>query len=100
YFLSRPRRFGKSLFLDTLAELFAGREHLFRGLHIHPHWDWSQRFPVIRLSFGAGIVRTRAELDQRIRTLLRRNAQDLDIACPDPDDSIDCFAELIRGAAE
>ncbi|ENO88257.1 AAA family ATPase [Thauera linaloolentis] len=33
YFLSRPRRFGKSLFIDTLAELFAGREALFRGLH-------------------------------------------------------------------
>ena len=32
YFLSRPRRFGKSLFLDTLAEPFAGNESLFRGL--------------------------------------------------------------------
>jgi hypothetical protein len=31
YFLSRPRRFGKSLFLDTLAELFEGNEALFRG---------------------------------------------------------------------
>jgi hypothetical protein len=35
YFLSRPRRFGKSLFLDTLAEVFAGSEALFRGLYIH-----------------------------------------------------------------
>lgn len=35
YFLSRPRRFGKSLFLDTLAELFAGSEPLFRGLQVH-----------------------------------------------------------------
>ena len=34
YFLYRPRRFGKSLFLDTLAELFAGNEPLFRGLEI------------------------------------------------------------------
>jgi hypothetical protein len=32
YFLSRPRRFGKSLFLDTLKELFEGNEPLFRGL--------------------------------------------------------------------
>jgi len=39
YFLSRPRRFGKSLLVDTLAELFAGNEPLFRGLEIHPHWD-------------------------------------------------------------
>ena len=37
YFLSRPRRFGKSLFLDTLKELFEGNEALFEGLHIHAH---------------------------------------------------------------
>ncbi len=41
YFLSRPRRFGKSLFLDTLKELFEGNESLFRGLYIHDRWDWT-----------------------------------------------------------
>ena len=54
YFLSRPRRFGKSLFLDTLKELFEGNESLFEGLHIHGHWDWSIRYPVLRLDFGSG----------------------------------------------
>ena len=54
YFLSRPRRFGKSLFLDTLKELFEGSEELFAGLHIHARHDWSQRHPVVRLSFGGG----------------------------------------------
>ena len=54
YFLSRPRRFGKSLFLDTLKELFEGGEALFAGLHIHDRWDWSVRHPVVRLSFGGG----------------------------------------------
>ena len=54
YFLSRPRRFGKSLFLDTLKELFEGSEALFEGLAIHDHWDWSVRHPVVRLSFGSG----------------------------------------------
>ena len=43
YFLSRPRRFGKSLFIDTLAELFAGNEPLFRELLCHERWDWSVR---------------------------------------------------------
>ena len=52
YFLSRPRRFGKSLLLDTLRSLFEGREELFRGLDIHGHWDWSATHPVVRLSFG------------------------------------------------
>ena len=54
YFLSRPRRFGKSLFLDTLKELFEGNEPLFAGLAIHDRWDWSIRYPVLRLSFGSG----------------------------------------------
>ena len=54
YFLSRPRRFGKSLFLDTLKELFEGSEELFAGLHIHARHDWSERHPVVRLSFGGG----------------------------------------------
>ena len=54
YFLSRPRRFGKSLLLDTLKELFEGNEPLFEGLHIHDHYDWSVRHPVLRLDFGRG----------------------------------------------
>ena len=40
YFLSRPRRFGKSLFLDTLKELFEANEPLFEGLAVHREWDW------------------------------------------------------------
>ena len=57
YFLSRPRRFGKSLLLDTLKELFEGSEELFRGLAIHDQWDWEARHPVVRLSFGSGYYR-------------------------------------------
>ena len=51
YFLSRPRRFGKSLLVDTLRELFEGNESLFRDLAIHDKWDWSAKHPVVRLSF-------------------------------------------------
>ena len=54
YFLSRPRRFGKSLFVDTLKELFEGSEELFRGLAVHDGWEWTTRHPVVRLSFGSG----------------------------------------------
>ncbi len=53
YFLSRPRRFGKSLLLDTIGSLFEGHEELFRGLSIHKHWDWTVSLPVVRLSFDA-----------------------------------------------
>jgi len=53
YFLSRPRRFGKSLLLDTMLELFEGNEQLFKGLHIHGNWNWNIQYPVIRFSFNA-----------------------------------------------
>ena len=77
YFLSRPRRFGKSLLLDTMAELFAGNEALFRGLYCHGQWDWSIKYPVIRISFGAGVLRERAALEQTMAAIFRRNAERL-----------------------
>ena len=79
YFLSRPRRFGKSLFIDTLAELFEGNEPLFRGLHCHDKWDWSVKYPVIRFSFGGGVMESRAGLDRRIDELLQDNEQRLEL---------------------
>jgi hypothetical protein len=95
YFLSRPRRFGKSLFLDTLAELFAANRVLFEGLEAQERWDWSRRLPVIRLSFGGGIVQSRTELEVKIHEQLNLNQQALAITCTES--SIDgCFAELIR----
>ena len=66
YFLSRPRRFGKSLFLDTLKELFEGSETLFDGLHIHDRWDWSVRYPVVRLDFGSGHFREPGHLHKEV----------------------------------
>ncbi|MGE4535214.1 AAA family ATPase [Halomonas sp.] len=67
YFLSRPRRFGKSLLLDTLRCLFKGRKELFEGLYLHDRWDWQQTHPVVRLNFGSEVMRNREELDERIR---------------------------------
>lgn len=66
YFLSRPRRFGKSLFLDTLKELFEGNEKLFEGLAAHSQWDWSVPYPVIRFSFGGGQYKEAGELQKNI----------------------------------
>ncbi len=63
YFLSRPRRFGKSLLLDTLKELHEGNESLFRGLAIHERWDWSVRHPVVRLDFAGGSFRSSEDLE-------------------------------------
>ena len=99
YFLSRPRRFGKSLFVDTLAELFSGNAELFKGLYAEQHWDFGQRHPVVRFSFGGGVIEDRAGLDQRIRTLLHHNQQRLGHCCRDADDIAGCFAELLEAVS-
>lgn len=77
YFLSRPRRFGKSLLLDTFKELFEGNAALFQGLAAETRWDWSKKHPVIRISFGDGVLQSRAELEQRIQAILRTNRERL-----------------------
>jgi len=51
YFLSRPRRFGKSISIATLHELYSGSRELFDGLWIQDKWDWNRKNPVLRLSF-------------------------------------------------
>ena len=66
YFLSRPRRFGKSLLLDTLKELFEGNEPLFTGLHIHDRWTWSDRYPVVHLDFAGGRFEEPAKLHEDV----------------------------------
>ena len=53
YFLSRPRRFRKSLMVSTLSELFQGNQELFSNLWIDDQWDWSQKNPVIHLSLNS-----------------------------------------------
>ena len=99
YFLSRPRRFGKSLFLDTLGEAFAGNRALFDGLYLESHWDWGKTHPVVRISFAEGRLENRAQLDERIVKQLRTNAQRLGVSCDDDSDIVGCFGDLIQRAA-
>ena len=51
YFLSRPRRFGKSLLLSTLKSAFEGKRELFQGLYLYDNWSWEQTHPVVHISF-------------------------------------------------
>lgn len=53
YFISRPRRFGKSLLLSTIKEIFEGSQELFKGLWMEDKWDWSQKHPVIHLKMSS-----------------------------------------------
>ena len=75
YFLARPRRFGKSLFLDTLRQAFLGRRDLFKGLYLEDRWDWSTQYPVIHISFGAGVIKSKEELNETMESLLRKHCQ-------------------------
>lgn len=79
YFLSRPRRFGKSLFLDTLRQAFLGKRELFEGLYLEENWDWSVKYPVIYISFGAGVIRSPEELVETSFYILRRHAEDYEV---------------------
>ncbi len=96
YFLSRPRRFGKSLFLDTLKEAFEGNRDLFRGLYIENNWDWSKKNPVIRIEFGSGQLRIASELDQKITEILNEHANTVSISFKNETIS-GKFRELIIG---
>jgi len=53
YFLSRPRRFGKSLLLSTIKEIYSGSRDLFTGLWIENQWNWAQQHLVIHLKFSS-----------------------------------------------
>lgn len=72
FLLTRPRRFGKSLFLDTLKEFFEGNENLFKDLWIHNRRDSSQDYPVVRLSFGSGQFGTHEGLQSNLQAQLER----------------------------
>ena len=98
YFLSRPRRFGKSLLIDTIAELFAGNQALFAGLHAEAHWDWDVRRPVVRISFGAGVLHSRAALDIKIEDTLHQLQQQFGVVCAQRSIS-GRFAELLQQGA-
>jgi hypothetical protein len=52
-FLSRPRHFGKSLLISTLDALFCGKKELFEGLWIYDRWDWTRKYPVIRIDWNS-----------------------------------------------
>ena len=79
YFLSRPRRFGKSLFLSTIKELFKGNKKLFEGLYIYDKWDWDEKYPVITLNLGGGKFHTANDLETDLMNILNDLAFEFNI---------------------
>ncbi len=96
-FLARPRRFGKSLFLDTLKNIFEGKRELFRGLLIEKLWNWEVKYPVIKISFSGGI-HSRSDLEEDLLHILKSNQERLGLECENTSKAKYLFAELIKKA--
>lgn len=99
YFLSRPRRFGKSLFLDTLKELLEGNEALFQGLAAQDKWDWSVKYPVLRFSFGSKNFNNTIGLQESLHTQLTHLERQFDLK-PQLEDIGGRFADLILNVSQ
>ncbi len=97
YFLSRPRRFGKSLFLDTLRIIFDGEKELFKGLYIYDKYEFV-KYPVLRISFNDGKFTTKEEFNQYLYEMMDKNQRDLGISCPKDFSMSGCFKRLIEEA--
>jgi len=100
YFLSRPRRFGKSLFLDTLKEIFEGNKALFEGLYIEDKWDFEDRYPVIHISLGAGMSVTKERMYDMLRWQMSKEAKRLGVEFEETAMPRDILARLIWSARE
>ncbi|NJN35581.1 MAG: AAA family ATPase [Saprospiraceae bacterium] len=94
YFMSRPRRFGKSLLLSTLKCLFQGRKELFQGLWIEDKWDWSVSHPVLHLSFISANT-LELGIEKGIHKMLEGEAKKNQITLKETSNGL-CFQELIH----
>ena len=97
YFLSRPRRFGKSLTLSTLKAVFEGKKELFKGLAIYDKpYDWKP-YPVIHLSFGDynPTNNTQDKLNVYLLGKVMSVAEQLSVHLPKISDPSAAFGKLI-----
>ena len=101
FFLSRPRRFGKSLLISTLKYLFEGRRDLFKGLAIDSLvWDWNTTYPVLHLDMNLCAANTLEEVKSSVMSLLESEARRLNITLPDGKSEKDTFAYMCEMLAE
>ncbi len=98
FFLSRPRRFGKSLLLSTIKSIYLGRKDLFKGLWIENKWDWEQVHPVIHLGFSSMGYRE-IGLEAAISRRIQEQARDLNIRLT-VEGASGLFYELIQKTAK
>jgi len=99
YFMSRPRRFGKSLTVSTLKAIFQGRDDLFKGLAIaNKDYDW-KKHPVIHLDLNGWNFTSLEKVKNSLRRLVQEAAEDHDIRL-DSSESTEMFRELVRALSK
>ncbi len=94
YFLSRPRRFGKSLTINTLKELFYGNKKLFEGLYIYNKWNFEEH-PVILFDFNGIKHNTPENFLLALQKNLLEQAEEYEVSV-DVEDIVAGFKYLIR----
>ncbi|CDK31001.1 AAA family ATPase [Candidatus Babela massiliensis] len=100
YFLSRPRRFGKSLLVSTLKELFSGNKKLFKDLWIYnSDYEW-QEYPVIHLDFSQIPHLTAQELRKNINNELNIIATNYNLNLKYNDTPESSLKELIENLSK
>ena len=100
YFLSRPRRFGKSLSVSILKNIFKGNKELFKGLKIFDMpYDWKP-YPVINLNISQSPCESAEILNRGLCALVRYNSKEIGIELSDETHSGLLFKELIDKAKE
>jgi hypothetical protein len=99
YFLSRPRRFGRTLLLSTIQELFSGHKELFKGLAAYDRWDFPTH-PVIHMNLALGVVRNGEDLHHRLEWVIEDNAQRLGVEVPESPNVSSRFSALIASTKE
>jgi len=94
-FLSRPRRFGKSLFLTTLQAIFEGKKELFKGLYIYDKYDF-EPYPVIRIHWGGNFT-SEFNFQSEVQSTLNWNAEYLGVTLDKTLSLSAQFDSLIKG---
>jgi hypothetical protein len=75
FFLSRPRRFGKSLLLSTMKAIFEGKQQLFEGLYIHDKINWQEQHPVLHLDMSGLETRSAEKFEGSVSFMLNSMAE-------------------------
>jgi Holliday junction resolvase-like predicted endonuclease len=100
YFLSRPRRFGKTLLVSTLENFFQGKKELFKDTYIYDNWDWNEKYPVLRISMNNLLSSSLEELKEDILLMVENIAKKNNIKLSEKGSYVLKFNELIDGLSK